>query len=1176
MGKDTESTTKFKADISQLKAAMQEAGRAVKAANAEFKAATAGMENWSKSASGLSAKLDQLDKVWKAQNTQLKSLEQQYKLVVEREGETSVGAQELLIKINNQKAAIAKTVSEGEKYAQAWKDIANEQKAAKTPMGQLNSEITKQEYELNDLKNKYKNVVLAQGENSKEAKALAKEITSLSNDLNDNKQKMADADAAAEKLTGGLDEVGEAAEEAGEDTAEAANGGFTVLKGVMANLATQGIDALLNGFKKMGSALIDLGKDAVNSFSQMEQLEGGIRTLFDSDYSSIEEFAEATKIPLDQAGEYWEQYQKRADTVIENANKAYKTAGLSANEYMETVTSFSASLNASLGENAWQSANYADMAIQDMSDNANKMGTNMQSIQNAYQGFAKQNYTMLDNLKLGYGGTKTEMERLLRDAEKIEGYKVGSLDVSNFADVVEAIHIIQEDLGIYGATADEAASTVEGSCKTMKSAWANLVTGIGSGSTNLDELIDNFISSLMTYIDNLAPVIQRTISGISNLISAFATDLLPKILDKITAEIPGLISSITTLISQLISELLPQLLAIISSELPEFLKIGAELLVSIIQGIVQAIPELTSAILEAITMVIDVISASIPDIVDAVVTAIPLFMDAIIGALPQILEAVQTLFSTLLEELPKFIPALVEAQVEWWKAIADAIPKVIPFIQKELPVLIDTIVNLINENLPILLDAAVDFFMAMVDAIPLLIDALVPAIPKIVDSISKILVKNLPKIIKAAITLFNGIIKAIPTIVNQLAKAIPEIINSVVTLLVDNLPTILDAAVQMLMAIVDAIPVIVDALVPQIPMIIDKVVEILILNLPVILDAAIQFFMAIIEAIPYIVKALAPQIPKIINTITDTLIKNIPIIIGAAFTMFMAIVKAIPAFLVELGKALWSIVTEITKALIDPVIHLFEGLWNLIMDIFSPITEFFGTIFGDAWENIKKAFDGALEFFSTVWNTVTGVFAEVPRWFYRIFAQAFGKVKQVFEPVLTVFSAIWGTIKKAFDGVVAFFKGIFGTAAEEIKKIWGGVVDFFEWVYDKIAWIFGGGISDKIEKWKSDIDTTPTTGHLPQMATGGVLKKGQIGILEGSGAEAVVPLDQNQKWISAVAKQMKESIGGSSAVLGSSEYVGKTIIFNQTNNSPKALDALEVYRETNSLLFSAGVRLNNV
>ena len=261
-------------------------------------------------------------------------------------------------------------------------------------------------------------------------------------------------------------------------------------------------NAVIKGVSSASRAVTDVFVKAFESYADYEQLTGGIETLFGD----------------------------TAEQAMRNAQNAFKSAGISANEYMEQVNSFAASLRQSLGdENAWQLANYADQAVQDMADNANKMGTNMRSIQDAYQGFAKQNYTMLDNLKLGYGGTKKEMERLLRDAEKLEGFAEGSLSAENFADVVTAIHAIQEELGITGTTAEEAAHTISGSVNMMKAAWSNWLVGVADDNADMGRLTDELVESVGTVIDNALPRIQTIAERIGPAISDTISGLLESI-----------------------------------------------------------------------------------------------------------------------------------------------------------------------------------------------------------------------------------------------------------------------------------------------------------------------------------------------------------------------------------------------------------------------------------------------------------------------------------------------------------------------------------------------------------------------------------------------------------------------------------------------------------------------
>lgn len=334
----------------------------------------------------------------------------------------------------------------------------------------------------------------------------------------------------------------------------------------------------------VGTGMVWLSKQAIDSYGDYEQLVGGVETLF-----------------KDSAG-----------TVQQYAQNAYKSAGLSANEYMETVTSFSASLLQSLGNDTAAAAEMADLAITDMSDNANKMGTDMTAIQNAYNGFAKQNYTMLDNLKLGYGGTKSEMERLLQTANEINKKQgiITNCSIENYADIVAAIHDVQTEMGITGTTALEASTTIQGSISSMKSAWKNLLAGISDPNQDLGLLIDNMVETAGIALDNLAP---RIINLLPRLATAIGT-----LIKKLNQKIPGLIR-----------EMLPALIS------------GA---VSLIAGVIAETPSILSALWDAIKATWETLKQEFP-ILDDIEKAI----EKIISAF----EPLQPIFDDLKEAFKK-------------------------------------------------------------------------------------------------------------------------------------------------------------------------------------------------------------------------------------------------------------------------------------------------------------------------------------------------------------------------------------------------------------------------------------------------------------------------------------------------------------------------------------------
>jgi len=341
-----------------------------------------------------------------------------------------------------------------------------------------------------------------------------------------------------------------------------------------ANLVSKGIEVAVKGMAKLGKATVDMVSQSVNAYADYEQLVGGVETLF----------------------------KGAADKVKQYAQDAYINAGLSANEYMETVTSFSASLIQSLGGNTSKAAEMANMAIEDMSDNANKMGSDMASIQVAYAGFAKQNYTMLDNLKLGYGGTKSEMDRLIKDAMRLDktfkvatkttgkGKKANKELAYSYADIVQAIHIVQNEMGITGTTAKEAEKTISGSLNMMKAAWQNLLTGLGEGSDEkVDMLVEQLIYSAEKVLDNMLPVIENVLYGIVTMIEGLA----PVIADKLPAFVERILPPLTKATATLAKAFTKALI----QNMPVIIKCAKDILKEVFKAIQEEAPGLLPIIL---------------------------------------------------------------------------------------------------------------------------------------------------------------------------------------------------------------------------------------------------------------------------------------------------------------------------------------------------------------------------------------------------------------------------------------------------------------------------------------------------------------------------------------------------------------------------------------------------
>ena len=541
--------------------------------------------------------------------------------------------------------------------------------------------------------------------------------------MNDLKTSIANTENQMASADDATDELADSTKNAGKE-AESAGDGFTVFKGVLADFASSAIMGALDALKNMGMALIDVGKQAIMSYADYEQLAGGVETLFGDS----------------------------ADAVMDYAQNAYKTAGMSANDYMETVTSFSASLLQSLDGDTEKATKLADMAITDMSDNANKMGTDISSIQSAYQGFAKQNYTMLDNLKLGYGGTKSEMERLLKDADalsdsfNLQTDEAGNL-VYSYADIVEAINIVQTEMGITGTTAEEASETISGSLASAQASWSNLLTGIADDNANFEELVGNFIDSVMTVADNLIPRIQQTITGIASMISQMLEVIVPQLVD---------------LIPPLLETSLPVLLGAVQS-----------LLSSVLSVLPEVITVLTDLISQVLTMLLD----ALPDILEAGIEIILALINGITEAIPDLLKMLPELITEIVMVLIENLPAIIETGVNLIDALIEGITEAIPLLIDQMPLIISSCVSAIVENLPKIIEMGVNLIVALMTGILNYMPQLVKMFPQIIASCAQAIASSMPQIIANGKNMITSLVNGAKSLYSKVTEVGKDIID---------------------------------------------------------------------------------------------------------------------------------------------------------------------------------------------------------------------------------------------------------------------------------------------------------------------------------------------------------------------------------------------------------------
>ena len=487
------------------------------------------------------------------------------------------------------------------------------------------------------------------------------------------------------------------------DATNSASKMSSVMKGIGSSTIKVGKGLAVAG-AAAATAVTALVSKSVGAFADYEQLTGGVETLFGAGGRSVEEYAQSVgKSVSDIQGKY-DSLMSAQNVVLENANKAYMTAGMSANEYMDTVTGFSASLISSLGGDTNKAADYANSALVDMSDNANKMGTDMESIKNAYQGFAKQNYTMLDNLKLGYGGTQEEMKRLLSDAEKLTGQRY---DISSFADITQAIHAIQTQMDITGTTAKEASTTISGSWGSLKAAFQNVLVGLTTGGDMFDQSLDALINTAVTFGQNIIPAIKGALSGIGYLIEGLApvigetippliNDLAPTLANSAVSLISSLVNGLTqnaTQFSECLSNMIIVAVAGISTVVPQLLDAASKIVSNLMQGLTNSMPQIVNGSVTLVEGLVNGLVNNIPLLIMGAVQLVASLANGLIANLPRIIDAGVNLITGIVSASYSMMPQIIQNGMQLVVNLAVGLVRAIPQLIAALPRITGAIVK---------------------------------------------------------------------------------------------------------------------------------------------------------------------------------------------------------------------------------------------------------------------------------------------------------------------------------------------------------------------------------------------------------------------------------------------------------------------------------------------------
>jgi len=610
----------------------------------------------------------------------------------------------------------------------------------------LNKAIDAQKDKISTLESALKNAADSFGENDRRTQNWAVQLNNAKAELNGMEREL-------DETADSTDDLGDELKETG-DEADKSGGKFEKLGGVL-----KGVGAAMSAVAvAAGAAAVKLGKEVIAAYADYEQLVGGVDTLFGESSQAVQGYAE----------------------------NAFKTAGMSANEYMETVTGFSASLIQSLGGDTSKAAQVADMAITDMADNANKMGTDISSIQTAYQGFAKQNYTMLDNLKLGYGGTKSEMERLLTDAEKISGIKY---DLSSFSDLTEAIHVVQTEMGITGTTAKEATETISGSMAGMQSAIGNLMAGLGNSDADIELLIGNVVEAFQNVLKNIVPVIENIVKALPSALAGILQavgDLLPTLLSTVTALFTQVLETILSLLPELIPAAVDAIITIVGAlvdNLPLLIDAAIQLVLALALGIAEALPELIPSIIEAIITIVQTLLDNMDKILEAAFAIIQGLATGLLDALPKLIDALPQIITSIINFVTDNLPLIIEMGIKLTVQLTVGLIKAIPQLVAKLPEIIAALVSGLAKAVGMVGEIGVNIVKGLWDGISSMgkwiKDKVGEFFGGIVDGVKGLLGIHSPSTVFAGIGgnmgegLGSGFLNAMSKVEKDMKKAIP-------------------------------------------------------------------------------------------------------------------------------------------------------------------------------------------------------------------------------------------------------------------------------------------------------------------------------------------------------------------------------------------------------------------
>lgn len=768
-------------------------------------------------------------------------------------------------------------------------------KKVETSLVELTDTISKQENDLDLLKKKYQDLYLSQGKTSSEAKACADEIEKLSSELQDNKERLSEAENAADRFDKSIRDTG--------DSAEKANDGFTVWKATLANLASTVITKAISGCTQLAGKIADVTKAAVGNYAEYEQLVGGVETLF----------------------------KDSSDTLIGYAKKAYKTAGMSSNQYMDTATSFAASLIQGLGGDTAKAVEITNLAITDMSDNANKMGTDISSIQDAYQGFAKQNYTMLDNLKLGYGGTQSEMIRLINDSGVL-GERIESLDNVTFDQMIAAIHQIQDNLDITGTTALEAGTTIQGSWGSVKALFENILTKVGS---QLAPTVMGFLQQLSDWMETVD----------WDEFAASVGDALQRVFDWIQK------IDFTTFFERGMD--------------------GVENFLEKLGGLIEDVPKIIQTFKDWSPLIAGVaagfvtlkVAMAISSLIDAISKSWNAYKTANEGA-----TIAQWLFNAALNANPivlivTLIAGLVVALITLWNT-NDGFREAVTNAWEKIKEVFGTVIEAIK-----------GFFTGLVNVISQVWNTIVTAISGAVDSIAQ----TISNVFNGIVDTVSSVWETIKNIVTVGIMLIAEIISAYIQIVTAPWMFLWENFKEYILAAWEYIKNVVSTALDAISTTISNIWNAIVGFLTPILESIKNTFVTIWNAIKSVISTVSNAIKSVITTVWNAIksfvisvVNAIGSAISSAFSaiksVITSILNAIKAVFTSVWNTIKSVVTSAVNGIKSTISSGLSAASSIVFNILNSIKNKFSSILSSAANIVQSGINKIKSFFNFSWS----------------------------------------------------------------------------------------------------------------------------------------------------------------------------------------------------------------